>query len=121
MVNLLTTADIPASLSSRVDDAELMLMVLGANSQALRVAPCLTDLTAVDEARLILYGAVKRWIEAGSGALQTQQAGPFSQTVDTRQRTGYALWPSEITALQAICADSASAGAFSISLSYESS
>ena len=30
-------------------------------------------------------------------------AGPFGQTIDTRQRTGYNLWPSEISDLQAIC------------------
>jgi hypothetical protein len=56
------------------------------------------------EAKLILIGAVKRWHESSSGALSTQTAGPFGQTVDTRQRTGYRLWPSEIEELQSICA-----------------
>ncbi|HJR88822.1 MAG TPA: hypothetical protein VJ782_01515, partial [Aeromicrobium sp.] len=65
-----------------------------------RVGPT-TDQLA--EAKLILLGAVKRWAEAGAGAFQAQTAGPFGVTVDTRQRTGFNLWPSEITSLQDIC------------------
>jgi len=59
---------------------------------------------------------VKRWVEAGAGALQSQTAGPYGLTVDTRQRTGYNLWPSEIEQLQELCRDAttASSGAFSI-------
>jgi len=68
------------------------------------------------EAKLILLGAVKRWAETGSGAFQAQTAGPFGQTVDTRQRTGFNLWPSEISALQDICSSGTvnSGAAFSI-------
>lgn len=112
MAAIITVTDLPASVQSH----ELVAtMVAGANAKASRVAPCLTwDGTVVDqpaptadklsEARLVLIGAVKRWVEAGSGALQSQNAGPFGMTVDTRQRTGFNLWPSEITDLQAICA-----------------
>ena len=57
------------------------------------------------EAKLVLLGAVKRWVEAGAGSFTQQTAGPFSVSTDTRQRTGFNLWPSEIQALQAICAD----------------
>lgn len=117
MAEILALTDLPTSIQT----AELVeKMVAGANAKAGRVAPCLTwDGTAegrpaptagqVDEARLILIGAVKRWVEAGSGSLQSQTAGPFGVTVDTRQRTGYALWPSEITDLQAICSTEAPA------------
>lgn len=76
-----------------------------------RIAPT-PDL--LSEARLILIGAVKRWAEASSGAFQSQQAGPFGVTVDTRQRTGFNLWPSEIEALQDLCATAATSGAFSL-------
>ena len=65
-----------------------------------RVAPTFDQSV---EAKLVLIGAVKRWADAGSGALASQTAGPFGQTLDTRQRTGYHLWPSEITDLQGIC------------------
>lgn len=111
MAEIITIDDLPTSLQA----AELVeTMVSGANAKASRVAPCLTwDGTVTDkpaptdeqlaEARLVLIGAVKRWAEAGAGSLSTQAAGPFSIGVDTRQRTGYHLWPSEITDLQAIC------------------
>ena len=68
----------------------------------------------VAEAKLILIGAVKRWVEAGSGALQSQTAGPFGVTVDTRQRGGFNLWPSEIEQLQAICKDINAGKAYAI-------
>ena len=78
-----------------------------------RIAPTPDQLA---EAKLILLGAVKRWAETGSGAFQAQTAGPFGQTIDTRQRTGFNLWPSEIAALQDICSSGTvnSGAAFSI-------
>ena len=107
MATIIEVTDLPTALQS----AELIaVMVDGANARASRVAPCLVatgedapTYNQVDEAKLILLGAIKRWAEAGSGALQSQTAGPFSAVQDTRQRTGYNLWPSEITDLQAIC------------------
>lgn len=76
-----------------------------------RIGPT-ADLLA--EARLILIGAVHRWTQAGTGAVQTQSAGPYSVTTDTRQRTGYNLWPSEITQLQDLCKTGGTPGAFSV-------
>lgn len=122
MATIIVVADLPTALQS----AEMVdAMVAGANAKASRVAPCLTwDGSTEDqpapsadqlaEAKLVLIGAVKRWAEAGSGALQTQQAGPYGVTVDTRQRTGFNLWPSEITTLQDTCATGGEAKAFSI-------
>ena len=123
MAEFITVADLPSAIQS----AELVdAMVAGANAKASRVAPCLTWDGTVEgqaapsedqlaEAKLVLIGAVKRWTDAGSGALASQTAGPFGQTLDTRQRTGYHLWPSEISDLQSICS-SGSVGrqAFSI-------
>ena len=84
-----------------------------------RIAPTPDQLA---EAKLILLGAVKRWAETGSGAFQAQTAGPFGVTVDTRQRTGFNLWPSEIAALQDICSTGTvnSGAAFSITPSSDS-
>lgn len=122
MAEIITVLDLPAAVQA----AELVeTLVAGANAKATRVAPCLGwDGTVTDEPvpsadqlaeeRLVLIGAVKRWAETSSGALQAQQAGPFGMTVDTRQRTGYNLWPSEIEALQDICADGGSSKAFAI-------
>jgi hypothetical protein len=118
-VAIIEVTDLPTALQS----AELIdLMVAGANARAARVAPCLVSTDPVptveqtDEAKLVLVGAVKRWAETGAGALQAQSAGPFGMTVDTRQRTGFNLWPSEIESLQDICTSGtdASSGAFSI-------
>lgn len=116
---IIDVTDLPTALQS----AELIdLMVAGANARAARVAPCLVSTDPVptveqtDEAKLVLVGAVKRWAETGAGALQAQTAGPYGMTVDTRQRTGFNLWPSEIEALQDICTSGTdtSSGAFSI-------
>lgn len=123
MVEIIVKTDLPVSVQS----AELVdVMVDGANAKAARIAPCLASTETppnadqLAEARLILIGAVKRWADAGSGALQQQTAGPFSQTLDTRQRPGFNLWPSEIEQLQALCATE-KAGAFSIDTAPESS
>jgi hypothetical protein len=121
---IISTDDLPAELVAKVEASQLTLMVAGANAKASRVAPCLAGTgedapteDQVAEAKLVLVGAVKRWSESGSGALSQQAAGPFSQTVDTRQRTGYNLWPSEIEQLQDICADGGKSGsAFSFSI-----
>jgi hypothetical protein len=115
---IIQVTDLPESIQS----AELVqTMVDGANAKASRVAPCLASTDpapSVDqlaEARLVLIGAVKRWAETGAGAFSQQTAGPFSVSTDTRQRSGYNLWPSEIQGLQAICsAGSAGRLAFSI-------
>jgi hypothetical protein len=111
MAEFIIVTDLPTAIQS----AELVdAMVAGANAKASRVAPCLVvaqeaatptaaQVDALAEAKLVLIGAVKRWVDAGSGALQSEITGPFAHTIDTRQRTGYNLWPSEISDLQAIC------------------
>lgn len=117
MAEIITVTDLPVDVQSH----ELVeAMVAGANAKASRVAPCLASTDPVPsadqlaEAKLTLVGAVKRWADAGSGALQSQTAGPYGITVDTRQRTGFNLWPSEITGLQDICAAGGEKKAFSV-------
>ena len=117
--------DLPQSVKDAFEADELTGIVAGLNAKAERVAPCLTGTDPAPsegqlaEAKLILLGTLKRWAEAGAGALtqRTQTAGPFNQSEshDTRQRTGYNLWPSEIGDLQAICASgSDSSSAFTV-------
>lgn len=121
-MDIIEVSDLPADVQTH----ELVaVMVAGANARASRVAPCLTwtgtpitqlapSNDQLSEARLILIGAVKRWAETGSGSFASQTAGPFGQTIDTRQRAGFNLWPSEITGLQDICKTGAATGAFSV-------
>jgi len=83
-----------------------------------RIGPT-PDLLA--EARLVLAGAIQRWSEAGSGAISTKtvMTGPYmnTETLDTKQRTGFNLWPSEITQLQELCKSGGTAGAFTLDTS----
>lgn len=110
---ILTIEDLPTSVRSH----ELVTtLVDGANARALRIAPCLAEQghqAARAEAKLILAGAVQRWAESGAGGIQQVTAGPFGQTLDTRQRTGFNLWPSEIEVLQDLCRQD-TGGAFGI-------
>lgn len=117
MADIIASTDLPQEVIDATEATQLTLMVDGANAMGSRVAPCL-DLTPsagqLAEARIVLVGAVRRWAESGPGAFTQQVAGPFSVSTDTRQRAGFALWPSEITQLQDICASGGrSAGAFS--------
>lgn len=110
---ILDQADLPTSVRTHELVATL---VAGANARALRIAPCLAEDgrdAARAEAKLILAGAVQRWAEAGAGGIQQITAGPFGQTLDTRQRTGFNLWPSEIEVLQDLCRQD-NGGAFGI-------
>lgn len=121
---ILDLSDVPESVRSAFDVDELTDILAGLNAKALRVAPCLSDDPTpeqIAEARLLLLGTLKRWAEAGAGALtqRSQTAGPFNQSesYDTRQRTGYNLWPSEISELQSIClSGSGDDGAFMVDM-----
>lgn len=104
-------------------------MIADAEAQAILTAPCIPELTvapagesgpnkAVREAKLaavkgILRGAILRWNEAGSGAIQTQIAGPFSQTTQYQGRRAM-FWPTEITDLQKVCATGEKPSAFAV-------
>lgn len=118
--------DVPAiiaieDLPENLRDIDVIdAMIAGANAAAARVAPCLASTdppptaSQLAEAKLILLGAIKRWVDAGSGAIVQQVAGPFSQTIDNRRRSGWRLWPSEIDSLQALCRTTGQRVAFAI-------
>ena len=92
-------------------------MIEDAEALAVLTAPCLTGtLTTLQSAavRAVLRGAILRWNDSGSGALSAQAAGPFSQTLDTRQERRGMFWPSEIGQLQGICGSTA--GIYTVSL-----
>lgn len=100
-----------------IDAAKAEAMIDDAEAMAVLAAPCITAVGFTNTAavKAILRGAVIRWNEAGSGALQAQQAGPFGQTLDTRQERRGMFWPSEIVQLQGLCAG-AEGGTYTTSL-----
>lgn len=114
MAEIVKTADLPANVAS---NAMVDMWVAGANARASRIAPCLAGFPTAEklaEAKLILVGAIMRWEKAGSGALQARTAGQYAETLDTRQKTGFNLWPSEITQLQDICRSGDQGKAYSV-------
>lgn len=100
-----------------IDAARAEAMIEDAEAMALLAAPCIATIGFVHGAavKAILRAAVLRWNDTGSGAAQTVQSGPFAQTLDTRQERRSMFWPSEIVALQGLCAD-AQGGTYSVSL-----
>ncbi len=102
---------VPDDLSPFAEIVEIkaQAMIDDAMADASRVAPCIIeeDLTPakVAQFRSILRGAILRWNESGTGALQQQQVGPFGQTIDTRQQRKGMFWPSELAALASVCSE----------------
>lgn len=103
-----------------IEEEKAQAMIDDATAVALMAAPCLdsedTPLTETQLAavKAVVRGAILRWNEAGTGALASQTAGPFSQTLDNRQQRRSMFWPSEIEQLQNICKVEGDGGAFSI-------
>ena len=101
---------------AKIDPAKATEMIEDAMALAARVAPCILsdDFAYTKAAKAIIRGAILRWNEAGTGASVQQSAGPFAQTVDTRQQRKSMFWPAEIEQLQDLCKGVETNGAFSI-------
>ena len=106
-----------------IDEAKAKAMIEDAEAQAVTAAPCLATAelpeVLVSSVRAILRRAILRWHETGTGVVQTEAAGPFSQTIDTTRSAPRGLyWPAEIVSLQDICRQATGIGgpgkAFSI-------
>lgn len=91
-----------------IDLSKALAMIEDALAMAAVVAPCITtaEFAYPDAAKAIIRGAVLRWDESGTGAMQQVTSGPFSTTMDTRQTRRGMFWPSEIQQLQALCTTS---------------
>lgn len=109
---------VPADLApfAEIPSVKALAMIADAVALAARVAPCILEPTFVDEAaaKAILRGAILRWHEAGSGALQSEGIGPYNYSTDTRQTRKGMFWPSEIEQLQGLCLTTGPAGAFTV-------
>lgn len=99
-----------------IEGLKAQAMIDDALALASRVAPCILEDTFIHDAaaKAILRGALLRWHEAGSGALQARTVGSVSEQIDTRQQRRGMFWPSEIADLERLCAEQQDAGAFSI-------
>lgn len=99
-----------------IDVVKAQAMIDDALALAARFAPCILDPTFAypDAAKAILRGAILRWNEAGSGAMQSQTAGPFSVAMDTRQVRRGMFWPSEIDQLRELCRGDDTSGAYAV-------
>ncbi len=104
-----------------IEVVKAIAMIDDAMARAARVAPCILDATLSEvnatAAKAVIRDAILRRNDAGTGAVQQQTAGPFSQLLDNRQPQRTMFWPSEIAELQAICADhneTPQSGAFAI-------
>jgi len=117
-MDLLTVDDLTPFAT--IDESKASAMIADALAMAVMAAPCLAvpdDLSPQQRAaaKALLRGAVLRWNDVGSGAVTTETAGPFGQSVDTRHPRRSMFWPSEITDLQDICKGiTEQSGAFSV-------
>jgi hypothetical protein len=111
MGTFLETTDFPGleSAATLIDDAEALAMLS---------APCLRDDLNPEgfkfkAARAILRGAILRWADAGTGAVDQQTAGPFAMSTTSQVRRN-SFWPSEITDLQKVCRGEDDGKAYSV-------
>lgn len=114
---LIDLADLAAF--AEIEDSQAAAMIADAVAIAALVAPCLGDEVSLTveqraAARAVLRGAILRWHDTGTGAFQSQTAGPFGVQVDTRQQRRSMFWPSEITQLQTVCSGGVTSGAFTV-------
>lgn len=99
-----------------IDAVKAQAMIDDALALAARVAPCILEATFNYDAaaKAVIRGAILRWNDSGSGAATSMQAGPFGQTLDTRQTRRGMFWPAEIEQLQDLCKGLELAGAFNV-------
>lgn len=99
-----------------IAEAKATAMIEDAEAMAKLVAPCIADTEFAHTAavKAVLRGAILRWNDAGSGAVTTQTAGPYSQTYDNRQTRKSLFWPSEIEQLQDLCTPEGTGKAYAV-------
>lgn len=105
-----------APFAPDLDPIKGQAMIDDALARAAVVAPCILSDEFDHEAaaKAIIRGAILRWNEAGTGAMQSVQTGPFGATTDTRQARKGMFWPSEIDELKSLCGGAGKGGAFAV-------
>lgn len=89
-----------------IDATKAAAMIEDAEAMAQEAAPCIAESGFAKQAavKAILRSAILRWNDTGNGAVTTQSALGYSQTVDTSNPRRSLFWPSEIDQLQKLCA-----------------
>ncbi len=107
----------PADLApfADIDPAKAAALIDDAIAMAAMIAPCILsdDFTQEAAAKAILRGAILRRNDAGTGALTQRQAGPFGESIDTRQAWRGWFLPAEAEQLRKLCSSGGS-GAYSV-------
>lgn len=107
----------PSDLSNfaTINPGKAAAMCEDALAQAVFHAPCIADPSFMYRAaaKAILRGAILRWNEAGTGAVQSHTTLSYGQTIDTRQPRKAMFFPSEIDQLKKLCRTDDEGGAFS--------
>ncbi len=108
----------PGDLSpfATIDPHKADAMIADAMALASQIAPCILsdDFAHPAAAKAIIRGAILRWHEAGTGAMQSTTTGPFSAQVDTRVARRGMFLPSEIADLQRLCSAAGGPRAFAV-------
>lgn len=108
MVDLVTPADVLVFVPGTSEE-RAAAMIRSITARAVAIAPCIAGDGLSDAqreaVRAVILDAVARWATTGHGAVTQQQAGPFSQTTDTRQERRGAFLKPEVDDLRAVCQD----------------
>ncbi|QDM56434.1 head-to-tail adaptor [Gordonia phage Pons] len=106
----ITFADLQ-KFDDEITEGEAQDMIATAWARAKRAAPCLgdaewpgTDAGADEDVEILkdtMRGAILRWADRGSGAVQARSAGDYGETIVTGDGNLYR--PNEIRELQDLC------------------
>src|SRR5699024_6958465 len=112
-----------------IDTAKAAAMIEDAEAQVILTAPCLASLhdAPADETpeqmaqrlakiaavKAMLRAAILRWDEAGTGAIQTETTGPFTQSIQQSSRRSM-FWPVEIESLRDVCTSGGNGEAYTV-------
>lgn len=112
-----------------IDMAKALEMIADAEAQAILVAPCIATLTTAPDGetadalalrtakiagvKSILRAAILRWNDGGSGTIQTQTTGPFSQTTQVQARRAM-FYASEKDDLRDLCKDADASKSYAV-------
>lgn len=111
---------VPADLTpfATIDLAKAEAMIERALALAAWHAPCIAsdDFQYAGAAKAIILDAIQRWHDSGSGAVSSQVAGVFQQTLDTRVPRWGVFTDRDIAQLQEMCKGTSSPRAFEVDL-----